>query len=261
MTTVLAAVDDSTAAEPVLALAQAIAETLHASVDVVHVRTEGEPVPTDVAAAAGVELLLLEGDPVNAIVAALDDPSILLTVVGSRGEPAGPRPVGHVAMAVVEGSDKPVLVVSPETRDARAPIRRVLVPLEGTKESTEAMHDALRRFADAGVELTALHVFDAESVPRFWDEPTHAEESYATAFASQWCTEPGVDVHLRRGSAPERVVEVAEAEHADLIALAWSRQLEPGRANVVRAALASGKVPVLLVPIADVTATRRRPTR
>ena len=46
------------------------------------------------------------------------------------------------------------------------------------------------------------------------------------------------------------IVDVAEAEQADMIALAWSQRLVPGDATAVRPAVRDARVPVMLVPIA-----------
>jgi len=42
---------------------------------------------------------------------------------------------------------------------------------------------------------------------------------------------------------------VAAAEQADMIALAWSQRLDPGRAAAVRRTILEAKVPVMLVPM------------
>lgn len=250
MTVILAAVDDSDAAGPVLATAQAVADLLHGSLRAIHVREQVPAMAGAAAVRAAVALEELEGEPIDAIVHAAGEPDIALVVIGARGTPEGPRPCGHIAMAVAEQVDKPVLVVPPNgIRDASAPIQRVLVPLEGTEASTDAMTAHLHDLAEAGVDLMALHVFDAASVPAFWDQPAYAEENFATEFAARWCTEPDVEVRLRRGPAGDAVVEVAEAEEADVIALGWSRNLAPGRALVVRSVLERARIPVLLVPV------------
>lgn len=263
MTVILAAIDGSDAAGPVLATARVVADQTGSSLRVVHVG-EGDPdldaAAAAAAGAAGVSLDQLAGAPDEAIVQAVADPNVVLVVLGARGTPQGPRPCGHIALAVAEQVDKPVLVVPPDGgRDPSAPIRRALVPLEGTLESTAAVTEHLRGLAAAGVELTALHVFDADTVPRFWDQTGYAEESFAAEFASRWCTEPDVDIRLRRGAPGTAVVEVADAEEIDVIALGWSQNLTPGRAGVVRAVLEHACIPVLLVPVAGAVSRQVAP--
>ena len=251
MTTILAAIDDSTAAAPVLAVGRAMASLLDASLEAVHVREGDKQTAVAVAERAGVPLRVIDGPPPEGIAAAAADAAVRMVVVGARGQPAGPRPAGHVAVAVAERIDKPVLVVPPDVTvaDGARPIRRVLIPLEGSQESTDAVATSLRDLAAAGVELVAVHVFDTTTVPRFWGEPGHAEQTWAATFLSRWCTEPGVDLHLRRGSVPATIVDIAGSDGVDLIALGWAQDLGPGRAEVVRAVLTHACAPVLLVPL------------
>jgi nucleotide-binding universal stress UspA family protein len=143
------------------------------------------------------------------------------------------------------------LVVPPDVTvaDGARPILRALIPLEGSQESTDAVAASLRDLAAAGVELVGVHVFDATTVPRFWDRPGHTEQTWGAEFLSRWCTEPGVHLHLRRGSPPTTIVDIAGREQVDLIALGWAQDLGPGHAEVVRAVLTHAPTPVLLVPV------------
>ncbi|MDY7106705.1 MAG: universal stress protein [Actinomycetota bacterium] len=252
MSTVVAALDVSTTAPAVLRTAHAIADVLGAEVEAVHVR-EGDHTDRVVALArdAGVPLRVVDGDPSAEIVEALDRAEAVLGVVGARGEPSGPSPAGHVASTVAQRCAVPLLVVPPSMPDGEAgeaAIRRALVPLEGSEHSTACLAPTLRDLADGGVELVAVHVFDARTVPRFRDQPAHADTSYATEFASRWCDDPPVEVHLVRGSAPAAVLDAAEEHGVDLIVLGWHRDLwSSDRAPVVRSALALADVPVLLL--------------
>lgn len=249
MSIVLAAIDDSAAAAPVLDAARAIGGALHASVQAFHVDEEGQATATGLADRAGVPVRVVRGDPLAEILEAASDPAVSIVVVGARDQIAGPRPVGHIARAAIERTGKAVLVVPPDAPTDSAPaLRRVLVPLEGAQDTAEAVAAPLRRLSQAGVEILALHVFDAEHVPRFWDQPAHAEQGFASEFRARWCEEPTTPLRLRTGSPPGTVLDVAAAEDVDLIALAWSQDLSAGRGAVVRAALTDAHVPVLLLP-------------
>jgi hypothetical protein len=54
---------------------------------------------------------------------------------------------------------------------------------------------------------------------------------------------------MRTGRAERVLEEVAEEFDVDLVVLAWSGDLAPGRARVVRASL--GRFPTLLVAVDD----------
>jgi nucleotide-binding universal stress UspA family protein len=58
-------------------------------------------------------------------------------------------------------------------------------------------------------------------------------------------------MEIRSGTPGEQVVDVAEAERVDLIALGWSQQLDADRAHTVRRSVLDSGVPVLLVPLVD----------
>ena len=258
MNVVLAAIDHTGVADSVVETATTWAEIAGAAVRIIHVSES----PTTAASVsdrfgdryAEHELLVVDGNPSDEIVRAVADPDVALVVVGARQEVDGARPAGHIALSIVERANKPVVVVPPCAGGASATersstIRRALVPLEGSAHTSEAIAATLRLLTGAGIELIALHVFDADSVPAFWDQPSHAAESYAADFVSRWCAEPGTELRFRRGSASETVVDVAHDEQVDLIALGWGQHLGAGRARIVRAALTHACVPVLLVPV------------
>jgi hypothetical protein len=176
------------------------------------------------------------------VVRALREPGTFAGVLADDGMP---QPLWR---RVAPQSPKPVVLVPAGTRDQPSRIRRVLLPLDGTARSASAVAAAAERFARGGAELVVLHVFDAETVPKFWDQYAHAGQAWEQEFLARYCGQPGARLELRQGAASEHVVQVAGAEQADMIALAWSRRLEPGRALVVRAVL-DAEVPVMLVPI------------
>ena len=68
-------------------------------------------------------------------------------------------------------------------------------------------------------------------------------------FLARYSALPGARLELRSGAAADHVAKVAGAEQADMIALAWSQRLEPGRAPVVRRAVLDAGVLVLLIPM------------
>lgn len=254
MTTILAAVNGGPATGPVLAVASSMASLLRASVDVIHVEgTESdETARAEHTLTTGqVDIRILHGDPMDEIVAEAADPDVALVVVGARRRISGAQPAGHVALAVVERSVTPVLVVPPHTTvvEGSRSLGRVLVPLEGTTEGSEAVADILQRLEEAGVELLGVHVFGPADVPAFWGEPGHAERSWASQFVARWSAPPSIDLHLRRGEVADAILHLIRAETIGLVALSWSQNLEPGRAEVVRAVVAQSDVPVLLVPV------------
>ena len=58
-----------------------------------------------------------------------------------------------------------------------------------------------------------------------------------------------VRFETRVGASAAIIPEFAEESGTDMIALGWAQDLAPGRAPVVRAALARGCIPVMLIPV------------
>jgi nucleotide-binding universal stress UspA family protein len=254
---VLAAIDDSGAAGPVLQAALAAGRVLGDPVRALHVSEGGLSLTAGaVARWAQVEVEDRWGDPVEEIVEAASRLPVELVVLAARDQPTGARPAGHVALAVVERSTRPVLVVPPDARlpamsasDKVWPVR-ILVALDGTPETARGLAGLSARLQGCPVELVVVHVFEAATLPGFWYHAGHAEEAWEDAFRRRWCRDVPYEVQLRHGRPSSVVVDVADAEAIACVALFWSRCLAPGRALVVREALGRSPVPVLLVPAA-----------
>ena len=249
MTTILAAVDASAAARPVLDTATALGRTLRMPVVAIHVRQDGAEAQRQLTERAGIELRLATGTPAEAIVAALGSADVALAVLGARGHPAGRRPAGATALAVATHAAKPVVVVPPEPQDPPpVGLHRVLVPLDGTAATASAVEQTVGWFTGSGVEIVSLHVFDATTVPRFWDRPEHDHGAWTREFLARNAPTAGAHLQVRSGWPSDRVLEVARTEGADMIALCWGRRLGSDRAAVVREVLIRTPVPVILLP-------------
>jgi nucleotide-binding universal stress UspA family protein len=174
---------------------------------------------------------------------ALDEPAAVLAVLAAHASPrAG-------CWRVVQRASKPVVLVPPGAKVRRPAISRVLLPLNGTPESAVAVADTMGLLARAGVDLIVLHVFDAATVPRFWDQAAHAHQAWTEEFLARNAATAGARLELRSGSPGEHVVDVAAAEDADLIALGWSQHLDAGRSRTVRRSVLHAGLPVLLMPV------------
>jgi hypothetical protein len=181
---------------------------------------------------------------VQAVLDAVTDPAVALLAL-----PYSPGHTAHLVTDVIQRCPRPVLVVPISKRQlATTDVDRVLVPLNGTALSADTVAEAVGMFCARGVDVVVLHVFDESTVPKFWDQAEHARKSWAEEFLARFCDRPNARLELRSGAAGASVVDVAMAEHADLIALGWSQNLSPGHAHTIRAALANSPIPVLLLP-------------
>jgi nucleotide-binding universal stress UspA family protein len=248
MSRVLAALDDSPSAARVLAAAAALARALAADVDAIHVNGDGAGVAERVARAHGLTLRGIEGSTVDGLIRAGLADDVVAMAVGARGHPDDSRPLGSTALAVATSLPKPVLVVPTAARIADA-ICQVLIPVEGDPAST--IPPMIIELAQATeCEDVVLHVQPEAALPAFSDQPQHERDAWMGEFLRRYCHWPtGVPRLQTRVGRPEDLVPaVAEEVDADLVALSWSRELSPGRAEVVRAVLERCQRPVLLVP-------------
>jgi nucleotide-binding universal stress UspA family protein len=258
MTKVIAAIDNSVAARPVLATARALADLFGADVEALHVRVDGDRVAAGVAAAEGVPLREVSGDAVEELIEAGSEDDVVCAVIGARGTRLKRRALGETALAVAASLAKPVAIVPPDAAHAGR-LRRVLVPLEGTASTSLAPRPVVDLAGDAALDVVVVHVLDEDSLPSFTDQPQHEEAAWADEFLARYCPwgVDSVQLEIRIGRREELVPAVAQDVDADLIALGWSRVLAADRAPVVHAALA-GTVPVVLIPVEAPSRVRER---
>lgn len=208
MATVLAALDNSLAVNPVLVTARALARVLGDRVQAIHVLGERTEAAEDASRAAGVPLRLGSGPVIERLIDAGNADDVSVIVIGARGATHSEHPLGSTALAVVTSMTKPVVVVPPAARVA--PIfRRVLVPLVATR---------------------------ADALAPLW-KPELAENVIVEVIARN------LD---ERGE--EQVVSTARDYGVDMIVLGWSRTVSPMRTPLVIEALRHGNVPVMLIP-------------
>jgi nucleotide-binding universal stress UspA family protein len=251
----LVAVDAGPAAPAVARAGEALAVTLGAVVDVVHVAETASPPAAELARLVDAPVRVLRGDPVGRLLEEAADPDVAAVAVGA-GQRGRQRPVGHVARAVLERASTPVLVVPRrQRRQLSTPPRHVLVPLDGAAATTAPVLPIVDRLAAGGSAVTVAHVFDAAHAPAFVDHPAHQLEAWGREFLARYARTDS-ELVLRRGVPWREVLACAQQVDAELIVLGWSQQLTPGRASVVREALERAGVPVLLVPIEHAAAAR-----
>jgi nucleotide-binding universal stress UspA family protein len=248
VSTLLAAIDDSAAARPVLETAQAAAGLWRADVVALHVGDDGGDTAGAAARAAGVPLRVEAGDVVTVVTRAAAQADVEAVVIGARGRPGGSRPAGHVAVALITRCDKPVIVVPPRASTG-GELHRVLVALEGTADTSDVLRPAIDLGRASGLEVTAVHVDDEASIPLFSDQPQHETDAFTEEFLARFGPAgERVPIELRIGDPAEEVLAVCDETAADLVVVAWSCSLAPGRARFVRHVLEHARIPVLLVP-------------
>jgi nucleotide-binding universal stress UspA family protein len=255
MTRVIAAIDNSAAATPVLDTARMVAELLDADVEAVHVRERTVKAAAAAAAAADVPFHVKSGSTAEGLREATSPRDVAAVVLGARSTPAGRRPVGSTALEVITTASKPVIVVPPDKRPA-ANIDSILVPLDASPATAAALAGTIELARRSKIAVVVLHVRDEASLHPFSDQPQHEARAWAEEFVARYCPCPleEVDLNLRVGIPREQIGSVVEETGADLIVIGWSQTLEPGRADVVRETLTRSPVPVMLLPVSPLLA-------
>jgi Universal stress protein family len=249
MSKVLAALDNSAAARPVLVSAAALARLLGTEVEAIHIREDGHQTAQAAARAAGLPLRLTAGPVVQTLQAAGQDPDVIALALGVRALSAGRRPAGHVALQLAVTLPKPLLVVPPQATPMTT-LERVLVPLDAEPATTAALAETLELAGRHQLEVVVLHVHNHASLPPFTEQPQHELAAWGEEFLRRHCPNPDlVRLEVRVGTPGEHVLGVAEEMRADMIALGWAQELDKGHAAVIREALEHSSIPLLLIPV------------
>lgn len=246
MSRIIAAVDDSAAAHPVVAAAHLLAPVFGADVEGVHVTDVEGRTAASAAASFGIRFRTVPGDPLARLVALASDDDVVGFAIGQRSKVAGAA-TGHLALGLVDSVDKPVLVVPPRAV-IPARFRRVLIAMEGLPGRTRDLKRAIALASGAELELIVVHVDDESSVPSFSDQVQYETEAYAEEFLARYAPgAPDMRLELRIGSPVDQILATCAVEQPDVVAMGWPHADGPRRGDVVRAVLERSPVPVLLV--------------
>ena len=245
--TIIAALDNSAAAKPVVATALALAPVLGARVEAVHV-AEGEGHTARACAESlNVPYRAVAGDPLGRLADLAEAADVVAVVMGARSRPGGRRPAGHLSIGLAGITDKPVVVVPPEARPP-AVLHSVLLAVEGSPRHARSLKRAVELAAAADLHLTVVHVDDEASIPSFSDQVQHETDAYAKEFLARYCRgAPAARLELRIGDPADQILDVADAVAPELIAVGWPQTPDAERGLVAKAVLNRSRVPVLLV--------------
>lgn len=248
MRTVLACIDASAAAEPVLMAAHATAPLFGADIEAIHVAEDDDTNATAAARFHHLSLRALRGDVVEQLLAAARRPGVAAVTVGARSQPTGHRSVGHVVWELANGADAPILVVPPEANVADR-IDRVLIAMKGTPANAKHLRHAVELAGGANLELVVVQVADEHSIPSFSDQVHYEVDAYAREFLARYVPgAPDARLDLRIGDPAEEILQAAESTDAQVIAVGFTRGAHPGD-GVAHQLLTRSHLPVLLVTL------------
>lgn len=256
--TLVVAVADAGADRDLVAAALALAGAAGWEARAVHVREAGAPEPGS-AELPGLDLLLVDGEPLDVLAGLAADESVEALAVGLRpGQEETGRGPGGVAGELLRRARRPLLLVRPGMRLFER-LRRVLVPLEGSPTSSEAMRAADDAFCRRGREIVMLHVLTSAppgergslAGPRLVDQEHYDIPAWQDEFRLRFsqCPEGGRHrVLLRVGDPAATIAAEAREGAADLLVVQFNGSFEGGRGAVVRELIAAAPCPLLVVP-------------
>lgn len=154
-----------------------------------------------------------------------------LVVMGTRGRRGTDRLLmGSVAEEVVRETPCPTMTVRKEGRDQPGEaIRRILVPVDFSEPSEQAVHHGRELAMTYGAKLDLLHVVEEVTVPAaYGTEPVEirvpeAIEGSEKALAELVREKIGyehVTVHAEPGHTPATILDCADELESDLIVIA-----------------------------------------
>jgi nucleotide-binding universal stress UspA family protein len=248
--TIVAAIDDSAAARPVVSMATELGAVLNASVEALHISdTEGRTAWA-IAEGFGVPCRTWPGDPLTRIVERAAAEDVIAVVVGARRRLSG-HSLGHLARQIADTIEKPVMVVPPEARST-GHLRRVIIAMEGTRAKSRNLKVAFDLAAAADLELVIVHVDDEDSLPSFSDQVAHETQAYADEFLARYLRGgPAARLELRVGVPADEIIALTDSLTADLLALGWPHSRDAHRGATAREILDRSHIPVLLVSLAN----------
>jgi Universal stress protein family len=242
----------------VLRSALGIAQLMGMGVEAVHVAEDAQMDRSALvsAHANGVRVHHRRGDVVRQLLGALASPHVFGAVMGARTFIAGPRPTGSTALRVLRATSKPVVFVPPELAPHEGFVpRRLLVPVDGSAEVSDALFDMERHFRpDATVEVVVLYVLDGHT-PAMVDHPEHGLADWGKEFVLRYFPGEHRSFEWRTGDPGCAVVDVAKESLSDLVVLCFGGEIDAGHGAVLREVLARSEIPVLVLPAPQVIST------
>jgi nucleotide-binding universal stress UspA family protein len=264
--------DGSEISTRALGAALAVTEIIGGTLHVVHV-TEVESAPQDLRAHLGLKglgrrnivLHQLRGDVVDGVLDLAEEKEARIIVMSGHGETYNQRHLaGSTALAIMQKATIPILVIRSGMRQVPTPEwrpKKILAPLDGSPEATEAMDDVFHLARELGSSVDVLHIAmlgkeppagaGTYTGPRYLDYPQYDWPSWSEEFIRRCYAPHEGELQMRlfhREGDPVEVVNDFAAENAEeMIALSWHGHLQKRIATTVKGILRRAELPVLLI--------------
>lgn len=265
---VLVALHESAAPGESIAMGRLVSATLRQPLHglfVGHTRTEVTEVPrilqVPTHALEGFVLDVEEGDPAGRLLEISDLHPTAFLIVGADPGARDKLGVGPVATRAIEESNTPVLVVR---QGATPKLQRILVPLDGTPSTANALEPATELARAAGASLDIVLVGEAQHPgcmehgamlpPQYVDQPHHEWPAFSSEFVERFVHTLGhcpSDVPMRfflgAGDPGEEILRYASILGSDLAVLVWHGLASARHGAIFQCVLRRATCPVLIL--------------
>jgi nucleotide-binding universal stress UspA family protein len=157
-----------------------------------------------------------------------------LVVMGTHGRRGARRfLLGSIAEKVVKLARCPVLTVrDPGDQPPEHELSRILVPLDFSKHSSNALHHARELAAEEGASIQLLHIVEEPPLPYFYGPGSVPASSGRAGIRARARAEmrrlvrnaPGpeadMEIHVMRGSSALDIARFARENRSDLVVIA-----------------------------------------
>lgn len=161
------------------------------------------------------KILVRRGDPAREIVDAASDQGCDLIVISTRGGSKVKRwAIGGVTEQVLRMSKVPVLPVrSRLSRPRQGHVRRLIVPLDGSRRAESSVWWSIRLAQFLRSKLVFLHVYpNGGERPRGWNQEKFEALSHRMTRICESLRKQGLraEFRLQRGDAADRILNYAD---------------------------------------------------
>ena len=268
--TLLVPLDGSSNATAALSVARGLAHLNGATVVLIHVGREAvaadkllDRMKLSAEDVRGLVIDQCTGSPADAIAREAASRHAVLIVMCAPTVPDGPLlAVGSVLGDVLRTAPCPVVLVPSICSRHPWGLRQLVLPHDGTPTSAAAIAPAADLASKAGADLVVLHVatLGAERptelgtfvAPRYLDQPQHEWPAWSQEFLERvrGLAYPAniekIRLKLAQGEVSAAILDFAQRNASDLIALAWRGSLEPERAQTIRRVIRDAGCPVIV---------------
>ena len=218
----------------------------------------------DPEALAGMVLDVEVGDPGERVAAMVRSQPVAFVVISAPEEAPDPCGLGEHGARMLASASSGAIVVRPGMRVG--PVRRILLPLDGTPSTARALEPAAALAKRAGAAIDVVLIADAAappsaepgamSSPQYVDQPQHEWPAFSDEFRSRFVGAIGhcpAGVRTRffflgtRWSPAEQILRFASELDSDLIALVAHGSGEGAYGCVFRDVLRGAHRPVLVL--------------